>query len=363
MTGGKPTLNTRLRYESAEQEGKEDADALTLRARLGYATAEYRGFDAFVEFEGTFAIGGDEEYNSGPPSLDATNGHTAFATIADPTSEELNQAYLRYRIENATAIVGRQRIILDNARFIGNVGWRQNEQTYDALNLSNTWFEDTKMTYVYVDEAHGIFFQDRDMSSHLFNTQYTGFENLTLTGYAYLLDFETEADSRTLGLRAAGTFSQLGYTLEYARQDDYADAPDGQESDYFLIDFSMPIGVVVAGAGYESLGGDGTYAFMTPLATAHAFQGWADLFLATPADGVQDLYAVVGTKLGKTLLKAVYHDFSADNGGADYGDEIDLLAVYPVNEKFKLLAKFADYSKDTFGVDTRRLWLQAEYAF
>src|SRR3546814_12023345 len=41
---------------------------------------------------------------------------------------------------------------------------------------------------------------------------------------------------------------------------------------------------------YEVLGSDaGVFAFQTPLATLHKFQGWADLFLTTPSAGVRDL--------------------------------------------------------------------------
>jgi hypothetical protein len=37
-------VDTRLRYESVSQDGLEDADALTLRARLGYETRRGNGF-------------------------------------------------------------------------------------------------------------------------------------------------------------------------------------------------------------------------------------------------------------------------------------------------------------------------------
>ena len=46
--------------------------------------------------------------------------------------------------------------------------------------------------------------------------------------------------------------------------------------------------------GYEVLGSDdGKKGFATPLATGHKFQGFADKFLTTPNDGVQDLYVGV----------------------------------------------------------------------
>ena len=43
-------------------------------------------------------------------------------------------------------------------------------------------------------------------------------------------------------------------------------------------------------AGYEVLGADNGVGFATPLATGHKFQGWADKFLTTPGDGIEDVY-------------------------------------------------------------------------
>ena len=46
--------------------------------------------------------------------------------VADPDGTEINQALLRYDHTKGNAVVGRQRINLDNQRFIGSVAWRQN---------------------------------------------------------------------------------------------------------------------------------------------------------------------------------------------------------------------------------------------
>jgi hypothetical protein len=76
------------------------------------------------------------------------NGH---AVVADPESNEINQAYLSYSgIDNTVVKWGRQRLILDNARFVGNVGWRQNEQTFDAFTIVNKSLPDTTITAGYV---------------------------------------------------------------------------------------------------------------------------------------------------------------------------------------------------------------------
>src|SRR5690606_30341465 len=54
-------------------------------------------------------------------------------TVADPENLELNRFQVSWMREGTGVTLGRQRIVLDNARFVGNVGWRQNEQTFDAV--------------------------------------------------------------------------------------------------------------------------------------------------------------------------------------------------------------------------------------
>lgn len=373
ITDGRASLHLNLRYEQAEQQGREDADALTLRPRLGYRTGAWRDLDAFAEFEGVYAIGGDDGYNSGPPFLAATNGNTGFATIADPVGEQMNRAWLRYRGLPATTLkIGRQRLILDNARFVGNVGWRQNEQTFDAVSLVNQSLSDLTLTYTYLWRQNFIFFNDNRMNSHLLNARWQAHPALTLTGFAYLIDFDREAgaprapgapDHRVLGLRATGALRQLRYELAYAEQTDHADAPATVDADYLRLQLSLAGLPITPTLGYERLGGDGTYGFRFPLATNHAFQGWADVFLVTPPGGVVDRYLKLSGKAGPVRLTAAYHDLRADQGNADYGREIDLSVAVSATEQLSLLAKAADYRARAFAVDTRRVWLQAAFAF
>jgi hypothetical protein len=72
---------------------------------------------------------------------------------------------------------------------------------------------------------------------------------------------------------------------------------------------------------------------------------------------------------------AIYHDFSSDNLGYDYGSELDLLVSRKVHKNVTLLAKYATYSGDTnsnnvtrngpqaLSKDIDKLWLQAEISF
>ena len=146
-------LEARLRYEGVEQDGlAKDAQALTLRTRLGYETAAWRGFRALVEGENVTAL--TDDYNS------TTNRRTAYPVVSDPEASELNRAQVSWTGETAGAVVGRQRIILGNARFVGNVGFRQNEQTFDALRVDVQPTKDIALTYAYVDKVLRVFGPD-----------------------------------------------------------------------------------------------------------------------------------------------------------------------------------------------------------
>ncbi len=372
ITGGKAGLDLRYRYEMVDQTGiTEDATASTLRTRLNYSTGDYNDFSAFLEFDDVTALG-DVEYND---AAALPTSQTMYPVVADPEGTEVNQAKLIYKgVEETTITLGRQRIIFDNARFIGNVGWRQNEQTYDAFTVANTSLADTTIVYGYVTNVNRIFGEasskgDIDTKTHLINAAYSGWDAGKLTGYGYFLDLiDAPASSNTtLGLRFAGdTVVSEGvkalYTLEFSTQSDYKDGASSIDADYSLIEIGAEMSGVTAKIGFETLSGDGTYAFSTPLATAHAFNGWADKFLATPANGLVDTYVSVGGKVSGVKLVGVYHDFSSDTGSSDLGTELDLLAAKKFGN-YTALVKYASYSADTHATDTDKLWLMGQAKF
>ncbi len=377
LIGGKPIVDVRLRYEHVDQAGlPNNADAITARARLGYETGVYADFSLLVE--GEFIIGlGSEDYN------DAINGRTTFPVVADPEDQQLNRAQLTYTgITDTTVIIGRQRVILDNARFVGNVGWRQNEQTFDAAVVATTFIPDTTLIYGYVDGINRIFGTDSavgrlDTSTHLINAKYTGIENIEIGTYAYLLDVDRApaASTATYGVRASGKFDvaedvKLGLSGEYAHQSDRANNPRNVSLDYFRTEASLGYEAVTGLVGYEVLEGDGTVGFGTPLATLHAFQGWADVFLATPAGGIEDLYIKgaynAGPLLGLAGLSGaiIYHDFEGERTGADLGTEWDAVLKAKIDDHFSATAKYATYDGPTGGpADRDKIWFQIGYKY
>jgi hypothetical protein len=375
VSGGKVDLLLRYRYEDVDQEGiSNTAKASTLKTLLGYRTGEWNGLAAYVQFEAVSLVG-DEKYN------DTVNGKSQYPVVADPADAEVNQAYLEFvGLKGHRFRLGRQLIILDNARFVGNVGWRQNMQTFDAFSLQVDPLEKLRVFYAYVENANRIFGEhhpsrsDERMATHLLNVRYAPMAALSVTAYGYFLDFDASPDRahRDLGLRLAGKVSlgeaaSLSYLAEYADQGSYADGADEIDASYMRGQVGLTVKPVSVGVGYELLGGDGTYAFVTPLATLHGFNGWADKFLVTPLDGLEDLFAELGFKLYGVNLRGIYHRFAADNGGYDYGDELDVVLTKGIGKHLVLGAKYADYGADSNprnsggpAVDVRKIWAFAQ---
>ena len=369
LVGGKATVDARLRYEHAEVGSLEDGDALTIRTRLGYGTGDFHGFKAFIEAEDTTAINDDEDYSVPAPSDQKVPG---TSIIADPEGTQINRAWLSYSYTDTSIKLGRQRIYLDNARFIGNVGWRQSEQTYDAVSLTNNSIPDTRLFYGYLDQKNDIFYNYVEMDTHLINLSYSGIPNNTLTAYGYLIDFPRAAANSVdiTGVSATGKYPiddnlSLNYRIEYAYQEEGDDAPVDYEADYYHLSVEGSYSGFSLGVGYEVLGSDdGKAGFKTPLATVHAFNGFADLFLSTPKGGLEDIYVAAGYKFGPVPVKLIYHDFESDEGGIDYGSEIDLVASYKISQNTTVLAKYADFESDWIGKpDVDKFWLQLHFKF
>jgi hypothetical protein len=364
--GSSVKVNFRTRYEEVSWDGLKDSDAFTLRSRLSYQSGAWNGFGLTAEFDDVTEVDNKVDYNYG-------NGtYTNTAVIADPEGTEVNQAFVSYTTFNTQVKYGRQRIILDNARFVGNVGWRQNEQTYDGVSISNKTLRYTNFFYAYLANVNRVFGEqnltqgDHNQDSHLFNGSYTGFSGGKLIGYAYLLDNKSAAalSSDTYGLRWQGSLNEsFTYNLEYASQTEAGDNPLAYSADYMLAEATATASRFALTLGYEVLGSDeGKAAFSTPLATLHAFQGWTDRFLVTPKNGVQDTYLNIGFPVAGVQVLASLHDLQSDYAGLDYGSEYDL----SLSKKFGAVAytaKYASYTKDTFGSDTSKFWLMADWSF
>ncbi len=381
----KINLDVRARIELADIDGFENSEAYTLRTRVGLEAKPYYGFSALAELENTWSPASGDYF-------DGASTPNGKSVIADPENTELNRIWAQYAEHkflgtsvSVKAKGGIQRIIFDDARFIGNVGWRQNEQTFDAaLGESNLSIDGLTAQYAYLWRIQRIFgdqgpnssTHDYQSDSHIARIHYAALEGHNFTGFIYNLDFKNDSpgdSSTSFGVRAAGRFPleddwSLGYSASYAYQTDAAKNPESYDAHYIWGHLDIKLeGLGQIGATYELLGSDdGGKQFVTPLATAHKFNGWADAFLDNGGPkGLQDLFFSVSPILPwKLKSQLVYHEFWRADGGTHLGSEFDALLSRPFNQHLTGLTKFAWFDGKSRGpADRWRMWFQLEFKY
>ena len=367
------SLNLRLRYENVEQTALRNADALTLRTRLGFSPAPWQGWTALAEFENVAPLDGDRYSQAG-----LNPGGAGRAVVADPEGTEINQAWVAYTTKAATLTAGRQRLVLDNARFIGDVGWRQNQQTFDACTLQDKSLPKTTLTYAWLERINRVFGDRHSQgywrsNSHLLNANYQGFAAGTLTVYAYLLDFRGAGAAQSndtygasfAGARPLNPAWKLTYRLAVATQADAGHSPLNYSANYRELEVGVSAKSGALAVGQELLGSGHNVGFKTPLATLHAFNGWADLFLATPAAGLRDTFVRASAALpaGANAV-ASYHWYATDQAAADPGREFDAQLTRKFGARVTGTLKYANFRRDAAAYpNVQKIWIQAEFSY
>lgn len=366
-----PTLDARLRYEFSNVSGFDDSNALTLRLRPGLKTADWHGFSALVE--GEFTGAAIDDYNGGAPGAHPFD--PANSLVADPQNAELNRATIQYQGYDTTVIVGRQRIIYNDAAFVGNVGWRQNEQTYDAASVAYKSDSGFAASYAWVGQVNRIFgaqadgdFSSVDSNVHLINASYSGFECVSLGAYTYLMDFQGSTvkgwDNDTYGIFADSPIGGLQTHAEVAYQTK-AGPLNNQEVFYFHVNVSKTINDFTVKGGVEQLDNG----FQTPLATLHTMNGFADTTDARRAagttGGLTDSYLSLTAPLPwKLKWTNVAHFFGNNSVGTDFGFGVDSLLVKKFNDQFSATAMLGYFdSSDKLYQSATKASIQLDYTF
>lgn len=405
LSFGKTSATVRYRYERVDQSGfTETANASTMRVALGYESKPYHGLSGFVQFEGVYLLG-DDHYRS------PVNTETAYPAVVDPEGTELNQAYAKYMNSSdpwkTTLKFGRQEVILGNQRIVGNVGWRQNTQTFDGFSASTTPLggpiNSLTLSYWYLSTVHRIFSDGSvlaqpghlHMNSHVGNIAWKTKDIIGLSLYGLWLDYENKGagsasvtptvggpSSATIGVRAEGPYVldadwKLLYAAEFAQQSDYGDNTADYTADYVLAEAGINWRWLNLRGGWNVIQGDSaTDRFTTPLATGHAFNGWADVFLTPPANGLEAASVTLEANLpfldGLSLM-AVGYDFKSQTGSYHYGRELDLRLEYkvmPFDKNLMIGVKFARFVGDEVGQiggatfeSINKFWAYTQYSF
>lgn len=439
---GKHMTNFRLRYEGIDQNSyqgttatakkQENASALTLRSLVGWQTAPYKNFSFGIqitdvhEFNDNFndRRENEAEHNNGLAA--ASLSKRKYPVIVDPGFTDVNQAFIDWTgIKNTRIRAGRQIVNLDNVRFVGDIAFRQNTQVFDGISVLNKSLPNTEIFAAHFDQVRQITTELRQGNIDIVNAKYRISPSESLVGYGHLIDVAnlgqnngnplaistaaqggnglgasqdsvktatTDASSKTFGARLDGmhvidpTWKVL-YTAEYAKQDDYAGGSPFIDAHYFKLGGGVVYNTWSVRIDHEKLSSNnGKYAFQTPLGTNHLFQGWADHFLATPRQGIEDTFITVSGSIQKAKLYAEYHVFKSDekfqslghtagnpNLGDKYGTEFDASIMYPFTDKMMGKIEYAKFNEsDVYGTtlqnaarkgDKEIVWVTAMYTF
>ncbi|MCX7092924.1 MAG: alginate export family protein [Methylobacter sp.] len=379
--GTAKTPGTGLALPAARQ--PHTANAVTSRLRIGLLSPVFHGIQGYAEYEGNLAM--LDDYNS------TRNGNTGYSTVADPEKSELNQLWLSYAgIPDTLIKGGRQRIKFDDDRFIGNVGWRQMETTFDSVLIThnNQQLFGLTVNAGYIGNVNTFTATSEHINAPILNVNYKVGDYGNLIGYGYWLDYTErenyEKSSQTYGLRMTNYLKPgdtykltdnygVVYTAEWGHQEDYAHGPTKYAVDRLNLMGGLTAYNLTFQGAIEQLDGMGANkTFDTPLGTNHAFQGWADLFLVTPVNGIRDVFGTMISTFdrGEVILTGTYHNFTDDTGNIKYGDEWDFSALKKFGKHYSVLAKYAYYSADNYSrpdtfsnTDTQKIWVQGNINF
>lgn len=384
-----PILDVRLRWEHVETPNlpaTDDADAVTFRVRSGIELKHAPSHLSFLA-EGEATLGIDNSYNAFPYVIANSQRRPGFDVVPDAQNIELNRLQVQYKTTAVTLTVGRQRISLDDQRWVGAVSWRQNEQTFDAVR-GEAAIGPVMLDATYAISQRTIFGTEAGPrtafdGNFAFLGASTKLGPVAVKTFAYLLDYDAKeqvgvlatsmADTQTYGVRAVTSLPldkavKLNLTASYARQSNWKQNPVSYHADYINAEAGLGYKGFTLTGGYELLGSDNSRAVQTPMATLHKFDGWADLFLVTPNSGLEDVYVSLAKTFPKVKAlpglnaQVTYHSFRSDIGNVRFGDEWNASVGFKLG-KVALLAKFADYNARGFGSDKQVFWLQADYGF
>ena len=369
---------SRLRLETANEDALDrNAVGLTQLLRPGIEFQASSKLSALIEGEALFAI--VDNFNDG------TGNAPDRPLIVDPNGLELNRAQLRYAFTPETfVILGRQKIAIDDQRFLGPAAFRQNDQTFDGVHVSSRIFGPTTLQAGYFNRVNRVQGADNPIGRFRGDSYYFNANIPTPLGrvgvFHYAFDLGTAGptpqdnvfSSRTTGARLDGRYHKGEYGLDweaaYARQTDFAENPTDYAADYWLLGAQAYAGPARLNIRYESFGAAEEQSFQTPLGTLHRFQGAADVFIITPPEGLEDLEVRGRWSFGaqgpfRNITTAVaYHRFTPEAGGATFGREVDV-DVTATFGKFEFSVTAAYYDADAFATDTQRFFVSLTHRF
>ena len=329
---------------------------------------------------------------------DFTNGvnFNNKPVVPDVAGTDLNQFFVSYELNNTLSVsLGREAYNLSNQRMVGTNGFWQNEQSFDGAGMRYEFASASHVQYHYIANANRIngddadkqldpgdinfvtnnglrpakFLGDHEHDTHLLFAQFKEWDFSVLQAYYLDMDIKDALalSNRTIGIRyehkgRTGKLRTLGHAeLALQTRNEVSD-----NTSYLYQSFAIGAGYGPSeiSVNYERLGENKDKSFVTPLASLHDKNGWADKFLLTPNSGLRDYSLKYIWRKSPIKVDGRYHLFYTDVNQSAIGTEVDLDVEYKFANKQSFLLRLANFESlnDQF-TSENRTFLMYHYHF
>ncbi len=373
---GKANIDMRYRYGFLKSDAAtRKSYPSTLRTSLNFETDDYLGLSGRIKFVNVSVIGG-ERYNN------SLNGQITRPLEPDPKDTVVEEVYAKLTtLPMIDLYYGRKELKHGNERFVSNLNWYQNHQTFDGVFLESFMY-DSEFQFVYSRNINTIYTNkstlgDRDGTFILTFMRNKTNPYMNFDFYSYLMKFSNPSfniySNKTIGANLSGhkmfdSGVDINYHAEYAYQEDFKNNPTSYNESYYRAKIGFNYINLEFAVDYEEFESDGVKAFQAPLGDGHSYNGWADVFLTNipQTGGLKDLAFKFGYTIdhhelpdfiNNTKLLVDRHSFKASKGSQAYGTEFDIAIVKPINDNMKFVTAYSQYEAKRFGSDQRKLWV------
>ncbi len=310
----------------------------------------------FLEYVGQRArLGAHLEHNSGVAARVLLQDVRTWGEEPDTLGNfsaagfDVQEAFVQLPIPSAGRLrVGRQELVVGNARLIGNVIWTLRARSFDGLRF-DTELGPVKATMFYAKVAERDPNPDGSVPANVATDRNLGVLDLVFplmkdhrVTFGYFLDLTADGtqEQHTFGPTITGEVGAIDYGAEAFLQ---LGERGGDDPIRFLVAGRAGLTLDAPGsprlfAFADVVSSDGTAAgtFDTLYATNHKFYGEMDLFLNLPVhtSGRGLINPGAGVQLvphDRIRVLGTWHHFAAYDGGSGtsrrFGDEVDLKVV------------------------------------
>jgi hypothetical protein len=388
VPGGGPEQFLDGRFKARIAAGVDGADdvrrasanaGVTLRSELGWESGSWGGVTAHVAYDDLYARA--QRYETGG----GMTGPQAGTRLGLPQlPRAAGVANLAWRNGGTQVVVGRQRLALAGERYVGVVGWRPGEQTYDGVRLSRQLSSNAQFSYAFVAGINVPERADRGQPAlrqrgnfHLFDGTLDAGRLGRLTGFAYRLSFDERRPAPGVATAPAvdpgatwgvewkqelklGPRRPLPLALSYATasRDDAARGPYAAR--YLQLDAGLFVPGTRLKVGRGTLERDPARAGLdprsTPLAQWYAADGWAGRFGMGGVPSLEDTWALLSTRVAGTTVEVGRHDYRGAADGRGDGEEWNTTLSRRLARWIQVQARYADRRGGPG--DDRQYWFQ-----